>query len=137
MGIRVDPCTGMIVSGPRRPVKFPPFKGGPREPIQLTPIAQLTLAQLKEIAQEIGKIIADQLKGVQTLPIQPSRKSYVSREEIEDSLEIDIDESIIDVGIGKQDLLEKGQGSAEIAKPATKQDNLFSAKQALRAMKVK
>ena len=156
MGNRVDPCTGIIVSGPYRPTKFPPSKNGRRSPksgnmylakprqvgepqdsISLQPVPQLTLAQLKEFAEEIGKAIAAKMQPVVIHgPPAQSTGPYVSPEFVRNTF-VDIDESIIDVGIGKQEPLEKGQGSAKIAQEATKQDNLSSAKQALKAMKVK
>ena len=135
MGIRVDPRTGMIVSGPSRPVKFPPSKSSPKEPTQLHPAVQLTLAQLKEFAQEIGKVIAEELKSVKVLPILPARRPYISPESVDDVFEIDIDESIIDVGIGKQEPLKKGKGSTRLAKDTTEKDNLAKSKQSLKRLK--
>jgi hypothetical protein len=146
MGIKVCPRTGMIVQGPLRPSKFPPSsntarkktnnmfparplpQGQVHQPQFIPPIKGLTVEQLQKLAVEIGKTIAAQLAG---LPVG-SQPAITSRPV---NVPVKIDESIIDVGIGEQEPLEKGAGSVSIVKEATVEDDISSSKQALKAIK--
>ena len=151
MGIKVDPRTGMIVNGPCRPSKFPPSKNGPRPkktdnmfPVRSLKRADLpqehyvSVSELREFAKEIGLTIAEQLKLFQIA--QPSLvrpKEYIPCTPASqgNQLAIDIDESIIDVGIGEQEPLHRGASSKQISTETISVDDLEKSKNMLKRLK--
>ena len=120
MGIKVDPRTGMIVPGTYRPKK--PSVSTPKS--KPPHIALLSAGQLRELAMEIGTAIASQMKGSTVYQSVPAQSALHQ-----------IDESLIDVGLGHQDPLEKGLNSAEMANKTTTRDDLEKAKRSLQALK--
>jgi hypothetical protein len=112
---------------PARP--FP--KGSTIEAVVVQQSQGLTAEQLQQLATSIGKTIAAQIGNVQlqAYPVGQSQADPAVK------VHVDIDESIIDVGIGDQDPLEKGAGSGKIVKEATVKDDIAGSKQALKAIK--
>ena len=142
MGIRVDPRTGMIQQGKPRPFKPPvsphmvrlkktdnmfPARNLPQGEVRAEKIIEisreLTPEQLLQLAAEISKAIAAQIQ-----PVQVQANSAVQSQ-------VDIDESIIDVGIGDQEPLEKGSGSVSIVNETIVEDSIADSKRALKALK--
>lgn len=165
MGLKVCPRTGMIKRGPVRPSKFPPsphmyrhkktdnmfptrplHSGQVSEPQFLRAVQALTPEQLQQLAVEIGKTIADQIADGVQVQVNPAvhlqaysagqpQANRVNVDTTKKHVDIKIDESIADVGIGKQAPLEKGKGSANIVEEEIVQDNISKSKQALKALK--
>lgn len=150
MGLKVCPRTGMIIRGPVRPPRPPqsphvvrlkktnnmfpahPFpQGSTIEAVVVQQSQGLTAEQLQQLATKIGKTIAAQIGNVQSqaYPVGQLQANRAAE------TKVDIDESIIDVGIGEQDPLEKGAGSGKIVKEATVKDDIAGSKQALKAIK--
>jgi len=88
----------------------------------------ITREQLAEIAREIGNILASRIQSIPTqgafaTPVNPPLPK------------VHLNESIVDVGLGEQKPLEKGTGSAKIAKEAMVEDNITDLKKSLKAIK--
>ena len=162
MGIRVDPRTGMIIKGPSRPSKFPPSsdrkrvkKSGNMYPAKLAKqvlSAPMSLPPIKDApalspeekleawASIVGKAIAAQLLPALSQPREIIRETVAVSGSAnvqvapDTGYSVDIDESIVDVGIGKAPPLKRGAESGNM-KQDTKADNLSKTKQKLRALK--
>lgn len=163
--LRVCPRTGMIIKGPGvyRPNRFPvtqaknkiksdntfpaepsPAEPSPAEP-RIVPEAPsfpnnnqgFNPDQIKELAHEIGRAVAESMKGVITERVIVSGNQPVrgTTPMTKPSFNIEIDESIADVGIGKTQELVKGEQSGKIAKEALKTENIGSSLEKLRKLK--
>jgi len=141
--LKVDPRTGMIISGNRKTPRSPssPIRKKTEQAIiQQAPTMDLTA--IMAMAVQIGKTIAAEMKDAQTQQILV-REEVVSRLGGESAtihgrpaVSVEIDESIADVGIGKTEKLKKGELSATLAKEETKTDNSLSqSKRKLQAIK--
>lgn len=156
------PRTGMIIRGPGpfRPPAFPvtQAKNRPKSdnafpakpartgeihyPEKASPQQEtLTSEKIQEIAEAVGKAIAAQIQSIPveakiSLPANFTQHTVQHvREKQSQGLDITIDESIIDVGIGNQDKLEKGELSGSIAKKATKKSQLGNSLAKLKKLK--
>jgi len=130
--------------------KRPPKKSGNMFPAKLAgkdvhipipaPIPQAgpTFEQLQELAESIGRAIAENI----TLKV-PAAQTYQAKGQITSvreaptDIHIDIDESIIDVGIGETKQLAKGKHSAKIKKEKAESDNIAASLAKLKKHKQK
>jgi hypothetical protein len=106
------------------------------ETAHLQPQAVLTLDQLKELASQIGQTIAEQMPKpeVTVKAYERTQSSYTGSARATQP-SVTIDESVIDVGIGKTEELKKGTGSANLAKKSAKSDTIEKSKAKLRQLK--
>lgn len=143
---KINPRTGIIGVGVPRPQRPPPsIRSLPAHYSSIPASHPVTLdtEHLISVAKEIGKAIVGELKkGIQVTGVvsEAHRAPYrpsLTREVTESAITgIQIDESLIDVGIGKMDELKKGEGSANLTKADTKEDvNFQRSKNKLKALK--
>lgn len=136
MKIKVDPRTGKIVGGRPRPIRPPDH---PIYPGSVQTQAVIDTEALMLIAREMGKVIAEEMKsaGPQVIERQVAVGTYQgSASDFIKQSTIEIDESVLDVGIGETDDLKVGDGSADLAKKEEKHDSsLQQAKNKLKSLK--
>jgi hypothetical protein len=91
---------------------------------------------LMVMAREMGRVIAEEIKKVQQPIIIKQSVGDNDAHHEKDVSVVEIDESLIDVGIGEVEAFVKGEDSAEIAKEEVRTDKKFSkSKDRLRALK--
>jgi hypothetical protein len=124
---KVDPRTGKITTG---------GSAGPLK--QERPVVKATTSakyDLEKLIKEFGEAIVKQI----TESIVSTNKSISPTYETPNSsqlpTQIRIDESLIDVGIGEQEELITGEGSANLKQEAASDEQLSSAKDKLKALK--
>lgn len=143
--MKINPRTGTIQVGkPNRTKRVdhvPRKKMGPAKPSD----DMLSLAE--RIGHIIGQKIVDALQSGPAVhvpscwpadpnDVPPETTLTVTPVDKDDPYYIAMDETIIDVGIGKVDALKKGEGSATLAKQEIKEDSdLKKSKDKLSALK--
>lgn len=143
MSMKVCPKTGIITRGFRHHISPPPSRTARTYDNRNIRSTQLDIETLIAMAHEIGKVIAKEIKSISQPPvvIQAPNQSWKTEEEFVDGVNpafsnIKIDESVIDVGLGKTKKLKKGEGSATIAKEDIQSDKSFGdSKNKLKALK--
>lgn len=135
--MKIDPRTGTIVPGKRE--RKPLIESPPRKKKQEAPVDE---AQWMKIAKMIGEQIVEALK---TQPaVEPVHLPFMySPDDVKEDVNwsittppIEIDESVMDVGIEDIGEIKMGDGSATLAKKKVKSDkNLAKSKNKLAALK--
>jgi len=120
--------------GQPRPVRPPESLRRVARPLLSTQYATIDTEALLAVAREMGKIIAAEMRKAQSIT-QVHHSVPIHHTSI-DSQAIDIDESLIDVGIGAGEELKRGEGSASLEKTEVASDQgLHKSRSKLRAFK--
>jgi hypothetical protein len=125
---KVDPRTGVVVIR-RRSTAPPSVKKR---------IEQPTISASTMDYDELKTLLENMMNEIRALAMKPplASRAVLNVSEKLPSAAVSIDESVIDVGIGDQLSMDKGESSSTIAEESTEQDKSLSrAKSRLRALK--
>jgi len=136
--MKVDPRTGIITVGKRRPIAPPDTRR--KQSNNNPPAPPVDMQTLLTLAAQIGKAIVAEMKDAPPSVIvqQVTARTGLPQDVVEVVVReaIEIDESVADVGLGEVDSLKKGEESAELVVEEVHSDtDLASAKDRLRALK--
>jgi len=122
---RLDPRTGTVILDPPKRPSAPKKRTVLARPVQDDVVTRLV--------QEMKELIVEELTKITVPPVTSFAPPQTSPSHSQSSVQID--ESLIDVGIGQQEELIIGAGSATLKQEITEDSNLTESKNKLKTLK--